>query len=159
MRTSESHPKFPKALFDTQKQKAFTDYCGEPVLFVPSNKLGTEGTPRDPLLVSSKEDQNGFAYINKTSPLLKSTKWVLKSAMWLIFISWFSFLFLVPSDSVKQLYTKLVHATSGTPFGNTGSIFLIYSGPVLIIPFLAIIYPGICGEDETPPKRIQPRLL
>ena len=105
---------------DTQKQKAFTDYCREPVLFVPSNKMGTEGTPRDPLLVSSKEDQNGFAYINKTSPLLKSTKWVLKSAMWLIFISWVSFLFLVPSDSVKQLYTKLVHATSGTLFGNTG---------------------------------------
>ncbi|KAL4556386.1 hypothetical protein LXL04_039037 [Taraxacum kok-saghyz] len=115
--------------------------------------MGTEGAPRDPLLVSSKEDQNGFAYINKTSSLLKSTKWVLKSAMWLIFIAWVSFLFLVPSDSVKQLYTKLVHATSGTLFGNTGSIFLIYSGPVLIIAFLAIIYLGICGEDEIQEKK------
>ncbi|CAH1444139.1 unnamed protein product [Lactuca virosa] len=115
--------------------------------------MGTEGSPRDPLLLSIKEDPNGFAYINKTSSLLKSTKWVLKSAMWLIFISWVSFLFLVPSDSVKQLYTKLVKATSGTLFGTTGSIFLIYSGPVLVIAFLAIIYLGIYGENEVQEKK------
>ncbi|CAI9303269.1 unnamed protein product [Lactuca saligna] len=115
--------------------------------------MGTEGSPRDPLLLSIKEDPNGFAYINKTSSLLKSTKWVLKSAMWLIFISWVTFLFLVPSDSVKQLYTKLVKATSGTLFGTTGSIFLIYSGPVLVIAFLAIIYLGISGENEVQEKK------
>lgn len=100
--------------------------------------MGTEGSPRDPLLLSIKEDQNGFAYINKTSSLLKSTKWVLKSAMWLIFISWVSFLFLVPSDSVKQLYTKLVKATSGTLFGTTGKHRILELHPLFIHLYLGI---------------------
>ncbi|KAK9054809.1 hypothetical protein SSX86_025888 [Deinandra increscens subsp. villosa] len=108
--------------------------------------MGTESS--EPLLLSSKQAENTFTYINKPSLLLKSTKWVLKFSMWLIFICWASFLFLVPSDSVNQLYTMFVHATSGTLFGITGSIFLIYSGPVFIIGFLAIIYLWICGDQE-----------
>lgn len=111
------------------------------------------GTEHEPLLLSSKEDDKPFSYINKPSFLLKSTKWVLKFAMWLVFISWATFLFLVPSDSVNQLSSKLVNATSGTLFGITGSIFLIYSGPVLIIVFLAIIYLRISGEEEIQKKK------
>ncbi|KAI3770748.1 hypothetical protein L6452_01891 [Arctium lappa] len=111
--------------------------------------MGTEGSPHQPLLLSTKQDHDPFSYINKTSLFLtKSTKWVLKFAMWFIFISWATFLFLVPSDSGNQLSSKLVHATSGTLFGVTGSIFLIYSGPVLMIAFLAIIYLRISGEEE-----------
>ncbi|PWA82413.1 ferric reduction oxidase 7 [Artemisia annua] len=115
--------------------------------------MGTEG-PNVPLLVSTKPDDhdNNFTYINKPSFLLKSTKWVLKFAMWLIFISWASFLFFAPLDSVNNVYSKVVNATNGTLFGLTGSIFLIYSGPVLVIAFLAIIYLRICGQEEIQEK-------
>ncbi|GKB05831.1 hypothetical protein Tco_0834026 [Tanacetum coccineum] len=109
--------------------------------------MGTEG-PNVPLLVSSKDDHDKFTYIKKPSFLLKSTKWVLKFAMLLIFISWASFLFFAPLDSVNKVYTKVVYATNETFFGITGSIFLIYSGPVLVIAFLAIIYLRISGKEE-----------
>ncbi|XP_024966678.1 ferric reduction oxidase 7, chloroplastic-like [Cynara cardunculus var. scolymus] len=115
--------------------------------------MGTEGSPHEPLLLPNKQDHTPFSYICGTSFLLKSTKWVLKFAMWFIFISWATFLFLVPSDSVNQLSSKLVHATSGTLFAVTGSIFLIYSGPVLMIAFLAIIYLRISGEEEIQEKK------
>ncbi|KAI3810631.1 hypothetical protein L1987_20252 [Smallanthus sonchifolius] len=114
--------------------------------------MGTESS-HEPLLLYTKQDENTFSYINKTSFLLKSTKWVLKFAMWLIFISWASFLFLVPSESVNNQYSKVVNATSGTIFGITGSIFLIYSGPVIIIVFLAIIYLWISGDEAIQEKK------
>ncbi|KAJ0609153.1 hypothetical protein HanLR1_Chr03g0110291 [Helianthus annuus] len=68
--------------------------------------------------------------------------------MWVIFICWASFMFLVPSDSVQHLYKKVVNATFGSLFGTTGSIFLIYSGPVMIIGFLAIIYLWVSRKEE-----------
>ncbi|KAF5809949.1 putative ferric-chelate reductase (NADH) [Helianthus annuus] len=114
--------------------------------------MGTESS-QEPLLLSSKDDQSTFTYINQTSFLLKSTKWVLKFAMWVIFICWASFIFLVPSDSVQHLYKKVVNATSGSLFGTTGSIFLIYSGPVMIIGFLAIIYLWVSGKEEIQEKK------
>ncbi|XP_071701176.1 ferric reduction oxidase 7, chloroplastic-like isoform X2 [Rutidosis leptorrhynchoides] len=113
--------------------------------------MGTEGS-HEPLIISTKED-NSFGYIKKPSFLLKSTKWVLKIAMWLIFISWASFLFLLPSDPVNNLYKKFVTATNGTLFGVTGSIFLIYSGPVIIIAFHAIIYLKITEGEEIQEKK------
>ncbi|KAI7753625.1 hypothetical protein M8C21_025489 [Ambrosia artemisiifolia] len=114
--------------------------------------MGTESS-QEPLLLSTKDDQTSFLYINQTSFLLKSAKWVLKFAMWVIFISWASFMFLSPSDSVHQVYSKVVDATSGTLFGITGSIFLIYSGPVILIGFLAIIYLWISGKEEIQEKK------
>ncbi|XP_071701202.1 ferric reduction oxidase 7, chloroplastic-like isoform X2 [Rutidosis leptorrhynchoides] len=115
--------------------------------------MGTE-TSHEPLILPTKEDDdNTFGYIKKPSILLKSTKWVLKIAMWLIFISWASFLVLLPSGPVNKLYTKFVTATDGTLFGVTGSIFLIYSGPVIIIAFLAIIYLKITDEEEIQEKK------
>ncbi|KAD3067446.1 hypothetical protein E3N88_35326 [Mikania micrantha] len=108
-----------------------------PHLFV-SKKMGTEA----PLLLSTTHDENNFTYIKKPSFLTKSIKWVLKFVMWSIFICWISFIFLVPLDSVNKQYTKMVHSTSER------SLFLIYSGPVMIIGFFAVIYLWISGDEE-----------
>ncbi|KAJ9536554.1 hypothetical protein OSB04_un000253 [Centaurea solstitialis] len=112
--------------------------------------MGTEGS--QPLLEDDKVVP--FSYLNKTSNLLlKSTKWVLKFAMWFIFICWASFLFFVPLEFVNQLSSKLTRATTGALFGITGSVFLIYSSPLLMIAFLAIIYLRISGEEEIQEKK------
>nr|XP_043620548.1 ferric reduction oxidase 7, chloroplastic-like [Erigeron canadensis] len=119
--------------------------------------MGTvEGSNEVPLLLSTKEDDNDHDTIsctNETSLLLKFTKLVLKFAMWKIFIIWAAFLFFLPLDPVNELYTKAVYATNGTLFGITGSIFLIYSGPLLIIAVLAIIYLRISGEEVIQEKK------
>lgn len=102
-------------------------------------------------LLSGKGE--GFDSVKKTPLLISSAKWVLKIAMWGIFISWVTFLFLYPSEFGKELNGKWNHATSETLFGVTGSVFLLFSGPILIIAFLAIIHLIISGEEEIHQKK------
>ncbi|XP_057965737.1 ferric reduction oxidase 7, chloroplastic-like isoform X2 [Malania oleifera] len=63
---------------------------------------------------------------------------------------------LPPAEFVNSLFEKWIGATSGTVFGITGSLFLLFSGPILIIAFLAIIHLIVSGEEELqerkPPK-------
>ncbi|CAK9153005.1 unnamed protein product [Ilex paraguariensis] len=99
----------------------------------------------EPLLL--REDDR-FGYVKKTSFWLSSVKWILKVSMWVIFIAWATFLFVYPLESVTELFDKWIEATRGTVFGLTGSIFLLFSGPILIIAFLAIILLIISGEEE-----------
>lgn len=78
-----------------------------------------EKSSREPLL-SRKE--NATDYAKKTPFLLSSAKWILRAAMWVIFIAWAAFIFLFPSDSVSDLYHKWLRATEGTIFGKAGSM-------------------------------------
>ncbi|MFX6533654.1 hypothetical protein ABTG41_05180, partial [Acinetobacter baumannii] len=75
-------------------------------------------------------------------------KWIIKVALWLIFITWATFIFLFPSDFVSDLYRKWIRATEGTLFGITGSTFLIFSAPILLLAILAIPYLALSGERE-----------
>ncbi|XP_010657892.1 ferric reduction oxidase 7, chloroplastic isoform X2 [Vitis vinifera] len=90
------------------------------------------------------------AYVKKTPIFLSFTKWVLKIVMWVIFIFWATLIFLFPAEPVNELFEKWLQLSSGTVFGITGSIFLVFSGPILIIAFLAIVYLVISdsGEEE-----------
>ncbi|XP_059648339.1 ferric reduction oxidase 7, chloroplastic-like [Cornus florida] len=112
-----------------------------------------EHTAHEPLLVS-KGDR--FGHVNKTSFLVSSVKWILKAAMWVIFIAWAAFIFLLPSEFVNQLYEKWILATYHSVFGVTGSIFLVCSAPILLIAFLSIAH-LILSQVEEPPEKKTPR--
>ncbi|KAK7331215.1 hypothetical protein VNO77_25433 [Canavalia gladiata] len=84
----------------------------------------------------------------KTFCLVSATKWTLKSLISVIFIAWAAFIFVFPAELVHGLYSKWINLSKGTPFGITGSIFMIFSAPVLIIAFLAIAHLLITGEHQ-----------
>ncbi|XP_076951073.1 ferric reduction oxidase 7, chloroplastic-like [Bidens hawaiensis] len=101
----------------------------------------------EPLL--QQEDDKSIA---QTHSLLKLTRWFLKFAMLFVLTAWITFLFMLPSESVSQLYENYVDATSGSVFWATGNMFL-YGGPVFIIAFLGILYLRISGEQEFQEKK------
>ncbi|KAJ8572719.1 hypothetical protein K7X08_009230 [Anisodus acutangulus] len=102
-------------------------------------------------LLFSKEDE--FDYLNKTPLWVSSTKLILKVVMWMIFIAWATFIFLLPTKFINQLQEKFIKATQGTIFGTAGSTFLIFSFPIFMIAFLAIIRLVLSGEDEPQVKK------
>ncbi|XP_004301590.1 PREDICTED: ferric reduction oxidase 7, chloroplastic-like [Fragaria vesca subsp. vesca] len=80
--------------------------------------------------------------------LASVARWVLKSAMWVIFVAWILLFFIVPTDFGSSFYDDWVAATDGTLFGETGSVLLLYSAPIIAIAFLAVPYIIFFGEDE-----------
>ncbi|WOL00896.1 ferric reduction oxidase 7, chloroplastic-like [Canna indica] len=64
----------------------------------------------------------------------------LKSLMWIIFLFWIAAIFFFPTSLVKSLFSKWTNLTDPSVFGITGSIFLVFSGPVLAICLLAFVY-------------------
>ncbi|KAA8545351.1 hypothetical protein F0562_020135 [Nyssa sinensis] len=104
----------------------------------------------EPLLLSKG---NSLGDVKKRPLLVSSAKWILRITMWVIFIAWATLIFLLPSESVHNLYQKFIRATDGTLFGIRGSIFLVFSVPILIIAFLSIAYLIISGEEELQEKK------
>ncbi|KAK7246071.1 hypothetical protein RIF29_40929 [Crotalaria pallida] len=102
---------------------------------------------KNPLLSSERVD-DVTDYPMKPSPLVSATKWTLKTLIYVIFIAWAAFIFVFPLESVSKLLGTFLNATIGSPFGITGSIFLIFSAPILIIAFLAIVHLIISGENH-----------
>ncbi|KAF2317263.1 hypothetical protein GH714_019165 [Hevea brasiliensis] len=85
----------------------------------------------------------------KKKPLfVSSAKWVLKILIWVIFIAWVVFIFVYPTQLGNEIFEKCIGATKGTPFGLSGSIFLLLSGPILLIAILAIAHLIISGEED-----------
>ncbi|KAM7481923.1 hypothetical protein LguiB_006506 [Lonicera macranthoides] len=103
-----------------------------------------EVSATEPLLIK----EEGFGSFKKTPLLVSSTKLVLKVAMWVIFIAWATLIFLYPLEFVNNLSGAWIRVTRETLFGVTGSIFLLFSAPILVIAFLGIIYLTISGEEE-----------
>ncbi|KAE9591564.1 hypothetical protein Lal_00039004 [Lupinus albus] len=97
-------------------------------------------------LLSASVDETD--YTMKTSSIVSVTKWTLKYVICVIFIAWTTLIFVFPLESVGNLVNKWINATSGTLFGITGSLFLIFTAPILIIAFLAIVHLIISGEDH-----------
>ncbi|GAB4848590.1 hypothetical protein Ancab_003297 [Ancistrocladus abbreviatus] len=102
-------------------------------------------TVNEPLLSS----ENSSQYYGKKKPFFISiAKWVLKTVMWVLFIIWVGIMFLYPTDIMSNLFEKWIQTTDGTIYGITGSLFLAFSGPVLIIVFLAVLYLFISREEK-----------
>ncbi|CAI9101450.1 OLC1v1038780C1 [Oldenlandia corymbosa var. corymbosa] len=104
-----------------------------------------EQSGKTPLLLRKDDD---LGCLKKTSLLISSAKWIIRAAILLIFVAWAAFIFLLPLPAVNDLFEKSLKATEGTVFGITGSIFLLFSAPILIIAFLAIAYLIISGEED-----------
>lgn len=75
-----------------------------------------EVSASEPLLIK----EEGLGSFKKTPLLVSSTKWVLKVAMWVIFIAWVTLIFLYPLEFVNNLSGTWVRVTSKTLFGVTG---------------------------------------
>ncbi|CDP17766.1 unnamed protein product [Coffea canephora] len=106
------------------------------------------GSPAKEPLLSSKEDELGC--LKKTSLLISSARWIIKGSILIIFIAWATFIFLYPLEAVSDWSRKWSNVTAGSLFGHTGSTFLLFGVPILIIAFLAIAYLIISGEEEFP---------
>ncbi|KAG9457021.1 hypothetical protein H6P81_001529 [Aristolochia fimbriata] len=89
-------------------------------------------------LLSSGSTRNASA--KQTAISTCFAKWVVKFLMWAIFVSWATLIFFMPSEFVTNLFHKWIAASSGTVFGVSGSILVLFSLPILLVAFLAIIY-------------------
>ncbi|XP_010521417.1 PREDICTED: ferric reduction oxidase 7, chloroplastic-like [Tarenaya hassleriana] len=101
-----------------------------------------EANLNKPLIPSS-----GDEFPKESSVLVSSVKWVLKVVMWVIFLSWVVLILLYPGESCAHLVRKWSNSMSGSLFGITGSMFLIFSGPILLVALLAVLYLIISGEE------------
>ncbi|RDX94887.1 Ferric reduction oxidase 7, chloroplastic [Mucuna pruriens] len=100
-------------------------------------------------LLSPRGDETA----SRTTSLVLAAKWSLKYLICVIFIAWVAFIFLLPASPVNELFSKWINLNRHTPFGITGSIFLLFSAPLLIIAFLAIAHLILTGEDHLHGKK------
>lgn len=100
---------------------------------------------REPLL---SKGEIGDGYSKSTSFLLTLVNSVLKSLMWAFFIIWVAVIFFYPTKVVQNFLRKWIKLTEGSIFEITGSIFLGFSTPILIIAFLAFIYVIAFSRDN-----------
>ncbi|XVF83362.1 hypothetical protein PTKIN_Ptkin16aG0480100 [Pterospermum kingtungense] len=103
-----------------------------------------------PLLLSDEVEPD---YVKNSYFLVSSVKWALKIVMWVIFIAWVGLIFLYPGEIGSYLVEKINNATSGSVFGITGSLFLVFSAPILLIAFLAVAHLIISGEHVFEKKK------
>ncbi|KAK9669770.1 hypothetical protein RND81_13G153500 [Saponaria officinalis] len=104
-----------------------------------------------PLL--STDDLSHKSENNKTHFIKSTAKWGLKLLMWVVFVAWLALMFFYPSDLVNHSVNRWIRASEGTVFGIAGSLFTVFTGPVIILAFLAVVYLIIAGEDEIQEKK------
>uniref|UniRef100_A0A1J3IPT1 ferric-chelate reductase (NADH) n=1 Tax=Noccaea caerulescens TaxID=107243 RepID=A0A1J3IPT1_NOCCA len=103
-----------------------------------------------PLLSESPKDSSSTS---SPSVVVSSLKWILKVVMSVIFVSWVVLLLMYPGNLGDGLVTKWREVSSNTLFGLTGSMFLIFSAPILVISVLASLYLIISGEEKVFTKK------
>ncbi|KAK0588993.1 hypothetical protein LWI29_008213 [Acer saccharum] len=68
--------------------------------------------------------------------------------MWVVFVAWVVLIFLYPLKSVNYWVKDLCNHTLATFLGIEGAVFLIFSGPILVIAFLSIPYLIISRKQQ-----------
>ncbi|KAG8064654.1 hypothetical protein GUJ93_ZPchr0004g38814 [Zizania palustris] len=81
-----------------------------------------------------------------TLPSLART--VLKFLMWAVFLTWASAIFFYPTKPAQAMFKNWMAATELPLFGITGSIFLAFSTPILILAALAYVYVSAFPGDH-----------
>ncbi|GJN27498.1 hypothetical protein PR202_gb15528 [Eleusine coracana subsp. coracana] len=110
---------------------------------------------REPLL----RQQNGANVAAKGSssggalPSLART--VLKFLMWAVFLTWAAGIFLFPTKPAQAVFRNLIGLVRDSPLGITGSIFLAFSAPILIIAVLAYVYISFFPTDHVENKKLR----
>ncbi|KAL3499920.1 hypothetical protein ACH5RR_039013 [Cinchona calisaya] len=95
----------------------------------------------DPLL-SSKHLGNDLGCLKKTS------KWIIKVAILIIFVAWIACIILCSVGFVEDWFEQWVVDGDGNLFGMPGRYFLFFCAPIFIVAFLAIAHLIIFGGDE-----------
>ncbi|KAL6650777.1 hypothetical protein ACP70R_009702 [Stipagrostis hirtigluma subsp. patula] len=85
-------------------------------------------------------------------PLARS---VLKFLMWAVFLTWAAGVFLYPTKPAQAVLRKWMGFTKGSLFGITGSIFLAFSAPILIIAVLAYVYISAFPSDHVEKRKLR----
>ncbi|GMN59479.1 hypothetical protein TIFTF001_028563 [Ficus carica] len=112
-----------------------------------------ENTVHQPLLLSPTPETG---YVKNASFSVSLAKLVLRVVMWVVFILWVAITFLLPAEFTSNYVNILFEATGGSVFGITGSLFLLFSAPILVISFLAVAYLVISGEEKFHKKKSYP---
>uniref|UniRef100_A0A0E0KR35 ferric-chelate reductase (NADH) n=1 Tax=Oryza punctata TaxID=4537 RepID=A0A0E0KR35_ORYPU len=100
---------------------------------------------REPLLQSGNGAAGGGA---KGSPAPALGKTVLKVLMWAVFLTWAAAIFFYPTKPAQAAFEGWMAATKQSLFGITGSIFLAFSAPILIVAALAYVYISVFPSDH-----------
>ncbi|RWR78655.1 ferric reduction oxidase 7, chloroplastic-like protein [Cinnamomum micranthum f. kanehirae] len=67
-------------------------------------------------------------------------RWLLKIAMWLIFVGSVIMIFLYASPAMEGNFFDIFYATDTSFYGLVGSFLVMFGAPVLILALLAVIY-------------------
>ncbi|XP_065869668.1 ferric reduction oxidase 6-like [Euphorbia lathyris] len=103
-----------------------------------------------------KMDQNSNAQqllLSTTNRNVKNTttillKWVMKIMMFLFFILWIAIIFIYPLESAVAWIKYWTDATSSSFLGFTGSTFVLFSGPIIAISILSLLYLSLNSHQE-----------
>ncbi|KAI3947465.1 hypothetical protein MKW92_049155 [Papaver armeniacum] len=99
----------------------------------------------EPLLLNKADETD---YAKKVPKFIPFVQWVIKSIIWVIFVAWGTLIVLYPTEFMQGILKTMLMATIGTIFGITGSVFLIFSGPVLLMTFLSFVYLMVSPAEE-----------
>ncbi|KAJ9159727.1 hypothetical protein P3X46_025206 [Hevea brasiliensis] len=104
-------------------------------------------------LLLSNGNVEATSFREKTPFFSSLIKWLLNIVMWATLIVWVAVVFMYPLESVQTYLGTMTEATADSFLGFTGSVFLIFSGPVIIISVLSALYLILTsGEDKIQEK-------
>uniref|UniRef100_J3LY86 ferric-chelate reductase (NADH) n=1 Tax=Oryza brachyantha TaxID=4533 RepID=J3LY86_ORYBR len=102
---------------------------------------------REPLLENGNA-AGGGAKGSPTAPLPSLAKTVLKVLMWAVSLTWAAAIFFYPTKPAQAALQNWMAVTKHSLFGITGSIFLAFSAPILIVAALAYVYISVFPSDH-----------
>lgn len=107
---------------------------------------------REPLL-----QNGGNAAGAKGSPALLPSlaRSVLKFLMWAVFLTWAGGIFFYPTKPVQAAFQEWAGVTKQSLFGITGTVFLAFSAPILIVAALAYVYIAAFPNDHIEKKKLR----
>ncbi|SPT18515.1 unnamed protein product [Triticum aestivum] len=113
---------------------------------------------REPLLKQNGAAGNAAAGAKGSPAVLPSlARSVLKFLMWAVFLTWAAGIFFYPTAPVQTAFRKWADITSteGLIAGLTGTVFLFFSGPILLIAALAYVYIFAFPGDHVQKKKLR----
>lgn len=91
----------------------------------------------EPLLSSQHVD-----HVKSKSLIVSLSKWILKTVMWLVFISWVALIFVYPAESMTNLVRNWTEISNDNVFGTTG----LPSEALLLLLLLIYLFCALSTE-------------
>ncbi|KAM0838275.1 hypothetical protein ACQ4PT_061083 [Festuca glaucescens] len=109
---------------------------------------------REPLLQNSGAG-NAAAAKGSTALLPSLGRSVLKFLMWAVFLTWAAGIFLYPTKPAQAAFREWAAVSKQSIFGITGTVFLAFSAPILIVAALAYVYIFAFPRDHVEKKKLR----